>query len=86
MNLANSLNALVLGTGDLSEIALGWNTYNGDHMSMYSVNCSLPKTVIQHVIKSYAASCGDADLRRVLLAVVETPISPELLPPACSYA
>ena len=82
MNLANSLNALVLGTGDLSEIALGWNTYNGDHMSMYSLNCSLPKTVIQHVIKSYAASCGDADLRRVLLAVVETPISPELLPPA----
>jgi NAD+ synthase (glutamine-hydrolysing) len=79
MDYANKTGGMVVGTGDLSEIALGWSTYNGDHMSMYSVNCSVPKTLIPAIIK-YAAGTGDAELSRILLDVIDTPVSPELLP------
>ena len=81
MDLANQLGGLVVGTGDLSEIALGWSTYNGDHMSMYSVNCSVPKTLIRYLIAWQAAHAPEP-LRRVLEDVIATPVSPELLPPA----
>ena len=81
MNLANKTGGMVVGTGDLSEIALGWATYNGDHMSMYSVNCSVPKSLIRCLI-DYAASVSDEDLAAVLQDVNDTPVSPELLPPA----
>jgi len=79
MDLANKLNALVVGTGDLSELALGWATYNGDHMSMYGVNASVPKTLVRHLVKHVAAQ-SDPALRKVLLDIVATPVSPELLP------
>ncbi len=79
MDLANKLNALVVGTGDLSELALGWATYNGDHMSMYGVNASVPKTLVRHLVKHVAAQ-SDALLAKVLLDIVATPVSPELLP------
>ncbi|MGE4584217.1 MAG: NAD(+) synthase [Sphaerochaeta sp.] len=79
MDLANKLNALVVGTGDLSELALGWATYNGDHMSMYGVNASVPKTLVRHLVK-HVASISDAATRKVLLDIVATPVSPELLP------
>lgn len=84
MDLANQLNALVIGTGDLSELALGWATYNGDHMSMYGVNASVPKTLVRHLVAYAAASAGREDnetLSRVLSDILNTPVSPELLPP-----
>ncbi len=70
----------VLGTGDLSEQALGWSTYNGDHMSMYNVNCSIPKTLVQFLVRHVARHHFEGELQRILLAVADTPISPELLP------
>lgn len=81
MDLANQNGGLVIGTGDLSELALGWATYNGDHMSMYGVNASVPKTLVRHLVRYYADTSGNDDLRRVLLDVLDTPVSPELLPP-----
>ena len=80
MDLANKLNALVVGTGDLSELALGWATYNGDHMSMYGVNASIPKTLIQYLIRYLAAQKEFAPQKDTLLDVIDTPISPELTP------
>ena len=80
MDLANDEDALVVGTGDLSEIALGWCTYNGDHMSNYAVNASIPKTLMQVMVSDYADKCTDKKLKACLLDVVATPISPELLP------
>jgi NAD+ synthase (glutamine-hydrolysing) len=80
MDLANRESALVVGTGDLSELALGWATYNGDHMSMYGVNASVPKTLIRHLVAFHARKQSDATLRKVLLDVLDTPVSPELLP------
>lgn len=79
MDLANQNNGLVIGTGDLSELALGWATYNGDHMSMYAVNSSVPKTLVRYLV-SYAASISEPDVSKVLLDVMDTPVSPELLP------
>lgn len=81
MNLANKTGGMVVGTGDLSEIALGWATYNGDHMSMYSVNCSVPKSLIRCLI-AHAAEQSEPELAAVLQDVNDTPVSPELLPPA----
>ena len=81
MDIANRENGLVIGTGDLSELALGWATYNGDHMSMYGVNAGVPKTLIRHLVKYYADTCGNEVLKKVLLDVLDTPVSPELLPP-----
>lgn len=80
MDVANYENGLVVGTGDLSELALGWCTYNGDHMSMYAVNTSIPKTLVQYICSTYAESCNDAKLSEVLMSIVNTPISPELTP------
>ncbi len=81
MDLANKKNALVIGTGDLSELALGWATYNGDHMSMYAVNASVPKTLVRHLVRYYADTCEDKQLSDTLYDVLDTPVSPELLPP-----
>ena len=81
MDLANKRNGMVIGTGDLSELALGWATYNGDHMSMYAVNASVPKTLVRHLVRYYADTCGDTLLQNTLLDVLDTPVSPELLPP-----
>jgi NAD+ synthase (glutamine-hydrolysing) len=81
MDLANKENGMVIGTGDMSELALGWATYNGDHMSMYGVNSSVPKTLVRHLVRYYADTCGDDGLQEVLLDVLDTPVSPELLPP-----
>ena len=80
MDKANMYRALVVGTGDLSELALGWCTYNGDHMSMYAVNCGVPKTLVQYLIQYYAEDKADPETSRVLLDILDTPISPELLP------
>ena len=82
MDLANQCGGLVIGTGDLSELALGWATYNGDHMSMYAVNVSVPKTLVRHLVRYYADTCGEEGLRNTLLDVLDTPVSPELLPPS----
>ena len=79
MDLSNRLGGLVVGTGDLSELALGWATYNGDHMSMYGVNASIPKTLVKYLVK-YVAEGMDKETRKTLLDVVDTPISPELIP------
>lgn len=79
MNLANRLGGLVIGTGDLSELALGWATYNGDHMSMYAVNASVPKTLVRHIVATVAEE-SKADLKEVLQDILDTPVSPELLP------
>ncbi len=79
MDLANSCNGLVVGTGDLSELALGWATYNGDHMSMYAVNASIPKTLVKHLVK-YTAENGKGKLKATLLDIIDTPVSPELIP------
>jgi len=79
MDIANKENGLVIGTGDLSELALGWATYNGDHMSMYGVNCGVPKTLVRHLVGWYASRCDD-DTAATLRDVMDTPISPELLP------
>lgn len=84
MDLANTTGGLVVGTGDLSEAALGWSTYNGDHMSMYAVNCSVPKTLVRHLVSWVASHEADSGTAEVLAAVVATPISPELLPPDAS--
>ena len=81
MDMANQYNGMVIGTGDMSELALGWATYNGDHMSMYAVNASVPKTLVRHLVRYYADTCGDEALEAVLLDVLDTPVSPELLPP-----
>lgn len=80
MDIANQTAGLVIGTGDLSELALGWATYNGDHMSMYGVNCSVPKTLVRHLVR-HAAGQSDPELAHVLLDILDTPVSPELLPP-----
>ena len=80
MDAANMENGLVVGTGDLSELALGWCTYNGDHMSMYGVNASVPKTLVQYICRTYAETCGDEKLKKILISIVDTPISPELTP------
>lgn len=82
MDLANEHNGLVIGTGDMSELALGWATYSGDHMSMYGVNGSVPKTLVRHLVRYYADTCGDNILSAVLYDVLDTPVSPELLPPS----
>ena len=81
MDIANQVGGLVVGTGDMSELALGWATYNGDHMSMYGVNASVPKTLVRHLVRYYADTCGDGALSGVLYDVLDTPVSPELLPP-----
>jgi len=81
MDLANKRGGMVVGTGDLSELALGWATYNGDHMSMYAVNSSVPKTLVRHLVRYYASTCQDEVLETTLLDVLDTPVSPELLPP-----
>lgn len=81
MDIANKSGGMVIGTGDMSELALGWATYNGDHMSMYGVNCSVPKTLVRHLVKYYADTCGDSSLGEILEDVLDTPVSPELLPP-----
>ena len=81
MDIANRKGGMVIGTGDMSELALGWATYNGDHMSMYGVNVGVPKTLVRHLVQYYADTCDNADLRMVLLDVLDTPVSPELLPP-----
>ncbi len=81
MDIANQLGGMVIGTGDMSELALGWATYNGDHMSMYGVNGSVPKTLVRHLVRYYAETCKDEKLAEILLDVLDTPVSPELLPP-----
>lgn len=81
MDLSNQYNGLVIGTGDMSELALGWATYNGDHMSMYGVNASVPKTLVRHLVRYYADTTEKEGLRESLLDVLDTPVSPELLPP-----
>ncbi len=80
MDLSNKYSGLVIGTGDLSELALGWATYNGDHMSMYAVNVSIPKTLVRY-LTAYEAEKSEGILKNVLLDVLDTPVSPELLPP-----
>ena len=79
MDIANQAGGIVVGTGDLSELALGWATYNGDHMSMYGVNAGVPKTLIRHLVK-HAATTVDEDSRLTLLDIIDTPVSPELIP------
>ena len=81
MDIANQTWGMVIGTGDLSELALGWATYNGDHMSMYAVNASVPKTLVRHLVRYYADTCEDKQLSDTLYDVLDTPVSPELLPP-----
>ncbi len=81
MDIANMYNGMVIGTGDMSELALGWATYNGDHMSMYGVNASVPKTLVRHLVRYFADTCGDEGLSEVLFDILDTPVSPELLPP-----
>ena len=80
MDIANQTGGLVVGTGDLSELALGWATYNGDHMSMYGVNASVPKTLVRYIVGYYGETCGDEALSAVLKDILDTPVSPELLP------
>ncbi len=85
MDLSNRLGGIVLGTGDLSELALGWATYNGDHMSMYGVNAGVPKTLVKYLVNYFAMSETEgSDIRRLLLDIIDTPISPELIPAAAS--
>lgn len=83
MDIANKIGGIVVGTGDLSELALGWATYNGDHMSMYGVNCSIPKTLVRHLVshEGRRTAAIDKELSDVLMDIVDTPVSPELLPP-----
>ncbi len=82
MDIANKTDGMVIGTGDMSELALGWATYNGDHMSMYGVNSGVPKTLVRHLVKYYADTCQQEELSAVLLDILDTPVSPELLPPS----
>jgi NAD+ synthase (glutamine-hydrolysing) len=81
MDIANKQGGLVIGTGDLSELALGWCTYNGDHMSMYAVNCSIPKTLVKYLVRWVADNIAEKEAASVLLSILDTPITPELLPP-----
>lgn len=81
MDVANMESGFVIGTGDLSELALGWATYNGDHMSMYGVNSNIPKTLVRHLVAYEAAIADEAGLKKTLLDILATPVSPELLPP-----
>lgn len=81
MDVANQVGGMVIGTGDMSELALGWATYNGDHMSMYGVNCSVPKTLVRYLVQFYGDSCESDSLKKILYDVLDTPVSPELLPP-----
>lgn len=81
MDLANKVGGIVIGTGDLSELALGWATYNGDHMSMYAVNASIPKTLVRYLVGYFADTCEDPVLAETLNDILRTPVSPELLPP-----
>ena len=81
MDLANKDGGMVIGTGDLSELALGWATYNGDHMSMYGVNSGVPKTLIRHLVEYEAKNTSDEGLEKILTDILDTPVSPELLPP-----
>lgn len=80
MDLANETGGIVIGTGDLSELALGWATYNGDHMSMYAVNASVPKTLVRHIVKYVADTSDNSPLSEALYDILKTPVSPELLP------
>ncbi|MCM0646931.1 NAD(+) synthase [Clostridium swellfunianum] len=80
MDLANKEGGILVGTGDLSELALGWATYNGDHMSMYSVNCSIPKTLVRYLVRYAATKEVDEEISAILLDILDTPVSPELLP------
>ena len=82
MDMANKIGGIVIGTGDLSELALGWCTYNGDQMSMYGVNASIPKTLVRDLVKGYMISDENEDVKRTLQDIIDTPISPELLPAA----
>lgn len=84
MDIANKTGGLVIGTGDLSELALGWCTYNGDHMSMYGVNCGVPKTLVKFLVRWTAENVADSAVKEVLFRILDTPISPELLPPDSS--
>ena len=77
MDIANNFNGMVIGTGDMSELALGWATYNGDHMSMYGVNASVPKTLVRHLVMYCADTCGDKALADTLYDVLDTPVSPD---------
>lgn len=79
-DMANKHNCLLVGTGDLSELAMGWCTYNGDHMSMYGVNASVPKTLVRYLV-DFVASISDENIKNILIDVLDTPVSPELLPP-----
>lgn len=81
MDIANANGGMVIGTGDMSELALGWATYNGDHMSMYGVNSSVPKTLVRYLVKHSADTAEDPELKGILYDVLDTPVSPELLPP-----
>ena len=82
MDYANKVGALVIGTGDLSELALGWCTYNGDHMSMYAVNVSIPKTLVRYLVKYYGETEESDERRKIIMDILDTPVSPELLPPS----
>jgi NAD+ synthase (glutamine-hydrolysing) len=81
MDIANQTGGMVIGTGDMSELALGWATYNGDHMSMYGVNCSVPKMLVRYLVLYYAGTSSDEAMRNTLMDILDTPVSPELLPP-----
>jgi NAD+ synthase (glutamine-hydrolysing) len=81
MDIANQIGGIVVGTGDMSELALGWATYNGDHMSMYGVNCGVPKTLMRFLVKYEAERIGNKALKSALADILDTPVSPELLPP-----
>lgn len=81
MDIANQENGIVIGTGDLSELALGWCTYNGDQMSMYGVNASIPKTLVKYLVRGYADNSNNPEIKNILYDIIDTPISPELLPP-----
>lgn len=84
MDIANQTGGMVIGTGDLSELALGWATYNGDHMSMYGVNAGVPKTLVKYLVRWFAMRAADADEKAALEDVIDTPISPELIPADCN--
>ena len=80
MDIANQVGGMVLGTGDLSELALGWATYNGDHMSMYGINAGIPKTLVRYLVRWFAIDTHDDDCKQCLMDIIDTPISPELIP------
>lgn len=84
MDIANKESGIVIGTGDLSELALGWSTYNGDHMSMYAVNSGVPKTLVSHLVRWYATRINNQEIKATLQDIINSPISPELLPPRTS--